>query len=202
MTFTFHLTAGDGIGRYLNSSTNFALADQLSVAITTVRHGRCEPGLGHPVRDDHRVRRRNRLPALVDGQSAVELQLRHQPPRHQRRGSSGWPSLPRRTTSSRRARQHHLEPGLVRRCRPRVHVGQSPGGRRCDRPARCNPSRRLISKIALALLMLPDEGSTLHSTGRVHERTRRQMFAGGFFLSEQSPRNEGRRNRGDWETSR
>ena len=61
-TFNFHFTAGDGIGRYLNSSTNFAIATNF-VATTT------SPATAAAVaaRDHDRVGRRGRLPALVDG---------------------------------------------------------------------------------------------------------------------------------------
>ena len=71
------------------------------------------------------------------------------------------------------ARQHHLEPGLVRRRRPRVLLGQSPGRRRRDRPARRNPAGSDQQ----------DRDPLLVLTAQYKTTTRRPSWPAGFLFA-------------------
>ncbi len=141
--FTFHFTGGTGLGGYLNSSTNAAIETNLS-AVTTGATGVCgagrrrhdgwrDDGKLRRVEDDPNVGRRNRLPALVERQPALDVQLRRQPPvqpecrlyrRADRRGEQGAPDG---------SREPDVEPGVVRDDRHRVHVGRALGCHRSGR---------------------------------------------------------------------
>ena len=126
---TFHITAGDALGGFLNASTNFGLATNFTASPATAAAAaalKIKPttefggniGYQHWWADNLRSNvsygiNHHDIPAEIVGAA--------QAGGAQQRADDG-------------ARQRDLEPGLVCRCRLRIHVGPAPGGQQPDRP--------------------------------------------------------------------